>query len=82
MAAPEKKGGLGLLLSMGDEPDEGGDPLADKQAALRDMFTAAKSGDWEGAAHAFKEAYDICAGVAGGEDDEEEAEDFGDAIEE
>lgn len=74
MAAPAKKGGLGLLLSMG-EPDEGGDPMADKKAALRDMFTAAKSGDWEGAAHAFQEAYDICAGVAGGDDELSEDED-------
>ena len=72
MAAPAKKGGLGLLLSMGDD---GGDPLADKQAALREMFAAAKSGDWEGAAHAFQEAYDICAGAAASDEGLSEDED-------
>lgn len=74
MAAPAKKGGLGLLLSMG-EPDEGSDPMADMQAALREMFTAAKSGDWEGAAHAFHEAYDICARAAASDEGLPEDED-------
>lgn len=75
MALPAKKGGLGLMLSMGDEPDEGGDPMAEKKAAVREMFTAAKAGDWDAAAHAFKEAYDLCAAAS-----VDEGEDEGDEL--
>jgi len=72
MASPAKKG-MGILALMGGGPEEAGDSaMADKQAAVRDMFAAAKSGDWEAAAHAFKEAYDICAS---GGDDEDYSED-------
>lgn len=75
MATPAKKGGLGVLLEMSG-PGDGGDMMADKQAAVRDMFAAAKRGDWEGAAHAFQEAYDICAGGSNDEYSEDEDDEF------
>lgn len=70
----------GLLALMGgaDAEDEsaGPDPMAEKGAALREMFAAAKRGDWNGAASSFQEAYDLCAAahMAEGEEDFEDDE--------
>lgn len=67
MAEP-KKGLAGLALVLGDKkpsgaPDEGEDiALSAKRDALERMFSSAKAGDWDGAAMAFKDAYDACAG--------------------
>jgi len=59
----------GLVIAFGGpkKPAEGGDAGDDvaldaKKAALQDMFAAAKAGDWERAAMAFKDAYEACAG--------------------
>ncbi len=67
MAEP-KKGLAGLALVLGDKkpgaaPGGEGDDMAlsAKRDALERMFSAAKSGDWDGAAMAFKDAYDACA---------------------
>jgi len=64
----------GLVIAFGGpkKPAEGADAesgdagddvaLEAKKAALQDMFAAAKAGDWERAAMAFKDAYEACAG--------------------
>jgi hypothetical protein len=70
----------GLLALMGgadaEESASGPDPMAEKGAALREMFAAAKRGDWSGAAASFQEAYDLCAAAHGAEGEDEELEDF------
>lgn len=79
--AAAKKGLLAILAGgePGDEEaesDAGDAPLDAKKRALQDMFASLgikvpPSADWDGAAMAFKDAYDACA-MAGGEDDEED----------
>lgn len=66
MAASKKPGLLAIIAGgkPGEEDAESGDkPLDAKKRALQDMFSAAKAGDWDGAAMAFKDAYDACAGA-------------------
>lgn len=67
--AEQKKGLAGLALVLGGKPngEPGGDSgedvaLSAKRDAMQRMFAAAKGGDWDGAAMAFKDAYDACAG--------------------
>jgi len=59
MAAP-KKGLLAIIAggkpSGGDDEDAGGAV----QTALKDMFSAMKSGDWSGAESAFRDAKAAC----------------------
>lgn len=62
LAKPKGKGGSkGPPAPMGDEPAEsgGGDDVA---SSLREMFDMLQSGDDDGAALAFRRAYESCAG--------------------
>lgn len=75
MASPAKKG-MGLLAIMGGAPEKGAsDPMAEKRRAVQEMFAAASRKDWESAAHAFAEAYDICAAGPGDSEEDDDYED-------
>ena len=54
---------------------EGGSSMAAKRRAVQRMFSAAKKGDWKGAAEAFKDAFEACEAYEDdeAEDDEDEA---------
>ena len=73
MAEPKSKGLLALMVGKpagkGESEDE---PESGKAEAVKDFFTAGKSGDWEGAAAAFQRAYDMCGEYEDEEEDEEE----------
>lgn len=68
LAKPKGKGGSkGPPAPMGDEPaaSGGGDEVA---SSLREMFDLLQAGDDDGAALAFRRAYESCAG--GGDEPE------------
>jgi hypothetical protein len=71
MAAP-KSSGLLAIMGGGGEEEASSDPMAEKEAAVREFFAAGKRGDWAGAASAFQDAYDACAMAHGGGEDVEE----------
>ncbi len=61
---PKGAGLLALLPSgspEGGSEGEGDGGVGGKEAALRDFFSAGKSGNWAAAAEAFQRAYDECA---------------------
>lgn len=82
MMGKGKKGkGLMVMLGLGPEEessDEGGSMKEHKREAVKAFFEAGAKKDWDGAAEAFKTAYDLCAAdedYSEGDEEEEAAED-------
>lgn len=53
-------------------PPGAGSALSAKAAALKEMWSSLKSGDYDGAAVAFQDAYDACASDLGDEEEGDE----------